>query len=151
MNMDENADRLRRLEEELAEVKSKTSVQPGIKGWLVLHAIGNVLGTAGLGMLTLVAMSGEAPPLFILIFGPLFLYVLFLTVSFFQHKKYVPGQVRFWNGFNVLFQIGYLVTDGYGSYLREGEIVTALVGMGFSVIWFIYYGVSERVKVTFTK
>lgn len=151
MNMDEDADRLRRLEEELAEVKSRTTVQPGIKGWLVLHAIGNVLGTAGLGLLTLVAISEGAPPLFIMIFGPLFLYVLFLTVSFFQHKKYVPAHMRFFLGLSVLFEIANLATDGFGTYLREGEVVSTLVGMGFSVIWFIYYGVSERVKVTFTK
>ena len=150
MNMDENADRLRRLEEELAEVKSKTSVQPGIKGWLVLHAIGNVLGTAGLGLLTLVALSEGAPPLFILIFGPLFLYVLFLTVSFFQHKKYVPGHMRFLLGLSVILEIAYLATDGYGSNLREDDIFT-WARLPFPVIWFFYYGVSERVKVTFTK
>jgi hypothetical protein len=149
MNMDEDADRLRRLEQELAEVKLRTTVQPGIKGWLVLHAIGNVLSTAGLGLFTLVALREDAPPLLILIFAPLFLYVLFLTVSFFQHKKYVPGHLRFLLGFGVLLEIAYLVIDG--KYLREGEIISTLAGMGFSVIWFIYYGVSERVKVTFTK
>ena len=149
MNMDENADRLRRLEEELAEVKSRTTVQPGIKGWLVLHAIGTVLGTGLFGLFTLAAIV-EGPQLLIMIFGPLFLYFLFFTVSFFQHKKYVPGHMRFLLGLSVILEIAYLATDGYGSNLREDDIFT-WAWLPFPVIWFFYYGVSERVKVTFTK
>lgn len=147
--MYENADGRRQLEEELPEVESRTAVEPGIKGWLVLHAIGIVIVTGIMGLMSYGAIS-QGLSIYLIVL-PLFLLTLFLTVSFFQHKKYVPTLMRFLLAFSVLQDIAKLATDGFGYGLLEGEVGITLFGMGFTVIWFIYYGVSERVKATFTK
>lgn len=154
MDSGDSNDRIDDLERELHEMKQQMREeqmpQPGIKGWLILHAIGNVVGSVVLGLMALGALFGGPPPLVTVIAVSCFLYILYYTVMFFQHKKSVPIHAKVLCVLSCISNLIYLGTVGFGR-MRDEQIFSILVSVMFSVLWFVYYGVSKRVKVTFVK
>ncbi len=150
MDSGDSNDRIDDLERELHELKQQMHVEPmpepGIKGWLLFQAIGNVvaiiiMGFAALGSLTV-------PP-FALFIVPLFCYMLYVVVIFFQHKKSTPTHVK------VILVIG-LISDVIAmgialSGRRPEEAMFGFVGLIVGSLWLAYWNVSKRVKVTFVK
>ena len=155
MDSDDGNDRIDDLERELQELKQQMHGEsmpaPGIKGWLILHAIGNVVGSVVLGLMALGALVGGPPPLVTVIAVSVFAYILYYTIIFFQHKKSLPIHARAVCVLGGIFQLIHLGTGGFGTRLREEDYIFGIIGVMASVLWFVYYGVSKRVKVTFVK
>ena len=154
MDSDDSNDRIDDLERELHELKQQMHgepmPEPGIKGWLILHAIGNVVGSFVLGLMALGALVGGPPPLVTVIAVSCFLYGLYYTVIFFQHKKSVPTHAKVLCVLSCIGNLVYLGNEGFGR-MKDEQLFGILVGVMFGVVWFVYYGVSKRVKVTFVK
>ena len=154
MDNEDHQDRLRELEKEVEKLRKRSHVAPGIKGWLIFHSIQNVVVLAALVLLTVVSVTtlpyGERNPAGVY-FVLIFIYFFYYTVIFFQHKKSVPTHARGMCALTFVFNLLYVITNGFGSYIREEQIIIRLIGAAIMVIWFVYFGVSERVKVTFVK
>ena len=150
MVQDDDSERLRKLEKEVEKLRGQVSVEKGIKGWLILHAIGNVVGSVVLGMMALGALFGGPPPLVTVIAVSCFLYFLYYTVIFFQHKKSVPTHAKVLCVLSCIGNLIYLGNEGFGR-MKDEQLFGILVGVMFAVVWFVYYGVSKRVKATFVK
>ena len=134
----------------MEKLRGQVSVEKGIKGWLILHAIGNVVGSVVLGMMALGALFGGPPPLVTVIAVSCFLYFLYYTVIFFQHKKSVPTHAKVLCVLSCIGNLIYLGNEGFGR-MKDEQLFGILVGVMFAVVWFVYYGVSKRVKATFVK
>jgi drug/metabolite transporter (DMT)-like permease len=150
MVQDDDSERLRELEKEVEKLRGQVSVEKGIKGWLILHAIGNVVGSVVLGFMALGALLDGPPPLVTVIVVSCFLYVLYYTVIFFQHKKSVPTHAKVLCVLSCIGNLIYLGNEGFGR-MKDEQLFGILVGVMFAVVWFVYYGVSKRVKATFVE
>jgi len=150
MDSDDSNDRIDDLERELHELKQQMHVEPmpepGLKGWLRFQAIGNVVAIIIMGFATLASLTVPPVALFIV---PIFCYMLYVVVIFFQHKKSTPTHMKV---ILVLGIISNIIEMGTAlSSSRPEQAAVGLVGLVGSAIWLAYWNVSKRVKVTFVK
>jgi len=145
MDSDDSNDRIDDLEHELHELKQQMHVkpmpEPGIEGWLLFIAIGNVLGLLIVGIAALGSLAFPPVALFVV---PIFGYMLYVTVIFFQHKKSTPTHMKV---ILVLGIISNIIEMGTAlSSSRPEQAAVGLVGLVGCAIWLAYWIVSKRVN-----
>ena len=150
MDSGDSNDRIDDLEQELHELKQQMHVEPmpepGLKGWLRFQAIGNVVAIIIMGFATLASLTVPPVALFIV---PIFCYMLYVVVIFFQHKKSTQTHMKI---LIVLGLISNVIEMGVAlSGRRPEEAIFGLVGLIVGSLWLAYWNVSKRVKVTFVK
>ncbi len=142
----------------------------GVKGWLVVFAIGMVLSPLlelyafidGLATAYQIIDTNAALSAFIyfeaavnLIFGGLFVA---LCISFARLKKgtrsfaiWLLAALGVWGIFDMIIGLALLSSYELDSSTTSTLVADAVRGMIWSVIWLFYWIYSKRVKATFTK
>lgn len=163
MEADEDLARLTRSESlrPILKVATRRAALVGIRGWLLLPAIGLLMGVTvgGLGLLGMLrAYSGVAATQYAGLFllelfaqAALVAYAAYATVRFFGKKRDAPSAIIGLLVANLTASALLLVLElNAGATLLAIENGRALVQGGIAAaIWIPYFRVSERVKATF--
>ena len=76
--------------------------------------------------------------------------MFFIIRSYFSSTKSVPTHAKVLCVLSCIGNLIYLGNEGFGR-MNEEQLISILVGVMVAVVWFVYYGVSKRVKVTFVE
>lgn len=140
-------------ENQTGEIKS---IPSGIAGWLILPAIGLILGPIFwlIGLLALALLIPESPvlvPLNMALGAALLGLLIWTAIQFFRKKKNAPKlMISFLIAKPVVTAILLVVANVMGepefAANYQGELIKTIV---IAVIWGRYFNVSKRVKATF--
>jgi hypothetical protein len=134
----------------------------GIGGWLILPAIGLILGSVlgGVGLMMLLgALSDAATAGYgssviaeLAINGCMYALLLFSTVRFFGKKRDAPTLLIAFLAATIATSVLLLIfhsINGAAPFVTGSvtQLVRAIVS---AAVWIPYFRVSERVKATFT-
>ncbi len=149
------------VEQQESSIEAEDQALVGIGGWLILPAIGFVLGPiigvigliAALGMYSDVANAGYGGiyALEILVIVGLFCFMVYAASLFFRKKSNAPRTIITLLIVSIIASIALLVIElGAGAEVFAVEtgkqLVRDVIG---AAIWIPYFRVSKRVKATF--
>lgn len=120
----------------------------GISGWLIVPAIGLVLGLIASVANLIFNISSRMPIFELIISSGLIGFIAYTIILFFKKKKNTPKAIILLYIMNIVASYAFIFLDGGVMSTTEttGKLIFDLV---IAIIWIIYFKVSKRVMVTF--